>query len=1460
MIYTANQQRVKAFGQLNAVAELRSQQLGAWIEERRQDAEAAGLDRDLAELYARWHRMRDATTRADLVTELEAHRRGGLYAAVALLGADGAPLLSSGDPGPPVAAPLAVAVRASIATGRPADTDLYPPAGDGPMVLDLVAPLASRGASAGVVVLLRLDAERSLYPQLRSWPLATRTGETLLIRRDGADVDVLAAPRFRSLAPLHVRIPLSDAAVVGTKIAGATVAPGEVVEGVDYRRIPVMAASRSVAGTHWIVVAKMDRSELLAGALHEALWIGLAGTLALVAIGLAVMLSNEHREVRLSRALKDQQAEKIRTADLLTNIAASSTDAIFAKDVNGRYLLFNAAAEKMAGVSSAELLGRDSTTIHPAAIAAALREGDRRIMAGDEVVTTEERLQFGDREVVFLSTKGPLHGPGGEVVGLFGIARDISERSRAEAELREREQRWLLAIEGTGQGVWDINLATGAAYGSPVFMAQLGEELSGPATLAGWLGRIHPDDHPQVAATFRAHLRGETANYRAEYRYRCADGQYRVLFDQGRVIEREAGGRAVRVLGTHTDVTETRLAEQRLRQLSLAVEQSPSCIAVTDLDGQVEYLNEAYAQLLGLSVTQARGQHLVALQAGTGVAEPGPEMWQAVAAGQTWRGELTSAGRNGAPRTESVCVVPVRSADGRVTRYLEVRDDVTELRRNHAELELHRNHLAELVRERTDELERVNAELQHRAAEIADLYNAAPCGYHSIDEQGVIRNINDTELRWLGYRREELVGIRTIDELMTPDSLEAYRENRVRLMREGEIKGVEIEFVRRDGSRLPALVSATAIRDAAGRFLHTRTTTFDNTDRRARELEVARLNVELSRRALDAEAANRAKSTFLANMSHEIRTPLNAIIGLTHLLRRSRVDRAQRDRLDKVADAADHLLAVVNDVLDISKIEAGKLELHAAPFEPRAMVRQVSIWLEERVREKGLRLEAHVDPDVPEALVGDATRVRQALLNYASNAVKFTNTGSIALRTRVETGDAESATLRFEVEDTGIGVDPAAHARLFMAFEQADGSTTRQYGGTGLGLAITRLLAEQMGGTAGYGPGAAGGSVFWFTAKLARAADVAATGAPGAARPTSGFPTEAPPAAAVAAGPLRRGARVLLVEDNPINREVAVELLSAEGLDAEIAENGARAVELAAAGRYDLILMDVQMPVMDGLDAARAIRRLPGLATVPIIALTAGARQDDREQTVCAGMSDYLAKPFTAERFYAVLGRWLAAGPDAGGGDPPPVPAAAGGDALLARIAALPGLEAERGLPFARNDPVRYLRFLHRFAGFAAKDIADCRDCLAAGDPLAARRAMHSIKGAASFAGAFRVQSLAERVGASIAGGDDAAGALLGELAAELGAFADALAAADPAQAATAPPTVPVVPSAAAVRAIETLVELLSGGDTRAAAVLEESGTDLRAALGERVDQLERQIARFDYEAALDLLRAASPG
>ncbi len=385
-----------------------------------------------------------------------------------------------------------------------------------------------------------------------------------------------------------------------------------------------------------------------------------------------------------------------------------------------------------------------------------------------------------------------------------------------------------------------------------------------------------------------------------------------------------------------------------------------------------------------------------------------------------------------------------------------------------------------------------------------------------------------------------------------------------------------------------------------------------------------------------AEAANRAKSTFLANMSHELRTPMNAIIGMTYMLGRSKVDASQRDKLDKVSNAANHLLNLLNDILDLSKIDAEKMTLEQVPFSIGKLVANLDSLLVAKVGKAGMRLHYEVDPQLARCdLIGDPLRLQQVLLNLLGNAIKFTEKGKVTLAISQRAATTDALTLDFAVRDQGIGIAPEALARIFNPFEQADGSTTRRFGGTGLGLPISSRLIRLMGGEIRVNSTVGVGSTFSFTLTVPLAKPLTAV-AVAAGSEISGVEAERRLRADFA------GSRILVAEDDWVNQEVAIELLrEVLGFTVDIAPDGSVALDMLQRQPYDLVLMDMQMPIMDGVEATRCIRAMSEYEWLPIIAMTANAFAEDQALCLDAGMDDFLAKPVNADKLYVMVLKWL---------------------------------------------------------------------------------------------------------------------------------------------------------------------------------------------------------------------------
>ncbi len=1127
----------------------------------------------LARAYEFWQQHDDPTARDVLLEHLEALVADTEFDALALLDASGALVWASEGGVVPEAATLVATAWPEGAVARETMGLGLALNAAGRAVVVYATALPTTGGAPAPVVVGQANAARLLVGDRAIWVTTSPRVRLVLVDPGATGLAVLPpanADPFEAAADATALVvdPLADADSLLARAFAAGGAVTSPVAGRGPEGTRVVGAAAPVEVVAWAVVAYTPARELLVAQWPVAA-IAVLFTALLFVLGWGGLGWLEHRRRRASTAAtRRADEERDRSRALLAAIADASPDAIFAKDLAGRYLFTNREAAALVGLEPAAVLGRDDRAFFPPAQAERIMAHERRLAAERTTTTLEERLDTARGSRLFLATRGPLLDGEGRVRGTFGVSRDVTER---------------------------------------------------------------------------AHL------------------------------------------------------EDQLRMLSAAVEQSPESIIITDLEARIEYVNDAFLATTGFTREEAIGKNPRVLQSGKTAPETYADLWRALTAGRAWKGEFLNRRKDGSEYVEFATISPLTDPDGTVRRYLAVKEDITEKKRLGQELNEYRYHLEDLVARRTVDL----AEARERA-----------------------------------------------------------------------------------------------------------------------------------------DAANEAKTAFLANISHEIRTPMNAIVGLNHLLLRDDPTPVQRQRLTKVEGATRHLLSIINDVLDLSKIEAGKLKMDETDFNLSAVLDHVASLVSQSAHAKGLELDVDAD-GVPLWLRGDPVRLRQALLNLAGNAVKFTEHGSVHVRAKLLETEGTRMTVRFEVEDTGIGIAADRLPHLFESFEQADASTARTYGGTGLGLAITERLAELMGGTVGVESEPGRGTRVWFTAVLA----------PGRERRAAVVGPRDP----IQALRAHAGARVLLAEDNEINQEVAVDLLIAAGLDVEAVPNGAEAVARATSGRYALILMDVQMPILDGLAATRAIRELGEYADVPILAMTANVFAADRQACFDAGMDGVVPKPVEPEQLYVTLARWLPGRSRAADArldssrsfttppEPPEVPDLSG----------WAGGEPDRGLAAVGGDVVRYVALLGRFAAAHAGDPKALRSDLAAGRHQSARAAMHALKGVAATLGAEAIRRAAEaierRLQANDAPSSDELTALttgLDDLRAWLAERTEAEA---PRPGATVRPVADV---------LADLAPLLEQDDASAHTLFDQHRATLGLASAERTTALAQALEAFDFEAALGVVRA----
>lgn len=905
---------------------------------------------------------------------------------------------------------------------------------------------------------------------------------------------------------------------------------------------------------------------------------------------------------------------------------------------------------------------------------------------------------------------------------------------------------------------------------------------------------------------------------------------------------RELAELANAVLSFHDALNDRHRVEKELRKLSLAVDQSPSGIIITDLDGNIEYANQAFLNCSGYQKMEVLGRNPRFLKDENTSESYYQEMWSAITTGHTWQGEFYNRRKDGSEYIEANTVAPIRQADGSITNYLAIKEDVTDKIKMEVELLRHRDHLAELVEEQT--------------VSIKAIVDTAADGIITIDQQGKIMLFNPAAEVIFGYSTEELLDTK-INRLMPEPHSSLHDQYLQNYLNSGEgpilNERVEVVALRRDGSTFPLALTISPM-EIGGEKRFTAICRDISSQKEAEEALVS------ARKA--AEAASQAKSAFLANMSHEIRTPMNAVIGLSHICLQTELTPKQRDYLEKVHNSAHSLLGILNDILDLSKIESGRLEVEEISFNLDEVLGRLHTIVDTKIEAKPLQFKLDRAPEVPSNLLGDPLRLGQVLTNLVGNAVKFTEQGEIAVELAVVAENEQEISLTFTVWDSGIGMTPEQRARLFRPFSQADTSTTRKYGGTGLGLAITRQLVELMGGEIRVESEPGQGSSFIFTLPFKKDSAIS--------------PAIAAPFHSAQAAAKLSGAHLLLAEDDEVNRLVARELLAQVGIRLTTVEDGAQALEYLEQEEVDGVLLDLQMPVMDGITAAGKIREQAKFKDLPIIAMTANAMAEDLQRCQQAGMNDHIGKPIEPDEMVATLSKWITpARPqpmppqsltpvdkpgEAGASTPDTPPPAAEPPVELPQ---LPGVRVAESVRRLNNDPALYYNILTRLRDDQAQVVDQLRQLLSHGDQQQAKRLAHTLKGLAGTIGAGTIETSAAKLEQQITQGlNDDWETLLYSLDQELSPLFKAIDRAlekrgrQPEQApgATAPSLdrdalAPLINQARA-----QLEDFDSGAEETVTRIKESLGSDEQAQ--KSLARLNACLGRYDYEEGLQELQS----
>jgi len=908
---------------------------------------------------------------------------------------------------------------------------------------------------------------------------------------------------------------------------------------------------------------------------------------------LSLQQMNQELEARVA-----QRTEALQTSEARYRaIVEDQTELIVRFSLDGTILFVNEAYCRYFDQQRDDLIGRNYRPIIFEADRERVAQHLEALSADNPLITIENRVVIHGEICWTQWIIRMLVDDHGQTLELQAVGRDITALKQTEEALRLSDSQLKLTLEGSGVGLWSWNLVTGEALISPNWLGMLGyaeDEL--PASYETWEYLIHPEDHPWVMERLQAHLRDTSVPYVFDYRMRTKSGEWKWIANYGRVVAYTEQGTPLWMTGTHQDISDRKATEDSFRDLSdrLTLALKSGAIGTWDWDTVHEaYWDDRMYELYGMQ----RSLRIATYQDWLNAVHPEDRDATETALLEALQGERDFDVEFRIYRTDGVLryihasALIQRDEEGNPQRVVGINYDITERKQIEEALAIY-------------------------TREVEDLYNNAPCGYHSLDAEGRYVKVNQTELGILGYTREEMLG-QSILNFMTESSRLAFQQNFRVFLEQGWVRNLEYEFLCKDGTVLPVLISATAVKDAEGNLLYNRATLVDIRDRKQAEEQLRVSSDRLSLANAELARAARLKDEFLAGMSHELRTPLNAILGMSEALLEDiygALNEGQRYSLQIIEQSGKHLLDLINDILDLSKIESGRMELEIATVGIAGLCESSLAFVRQQASRKHISLTLDIAEGVPH-IQADERRLRQVLVNLLSNAVKFTpNGGWVELHVRA---DAQRETVEFIVIDTGIGIAPEQFSKLFQPFVQLDSSLSRRYEGTGLGLALVRRIMDLHGGSVSVESELGQGSRFTLAFPWDPQQSVAA-----------------PMATRITPAILPQIQQALIVEDSQVAANQIVRYLEELHAQAIVLPQGEEVVETALQTKPDLVILDILLPNQSGWEVLLNLKANPDTRNIPVLVISV---LDERPYGLELGAAEYLVKPITRQQLQGAV-------------------------------------------------------------------------------------------------------------------------------------------------------------------------------------------------------------------------------